>query len=124
MPLLLFAIPDMKEERNHFEVGVPYLGSLILTHSLDGQVTGLKEFAPEDRPNSTIIFWSFRVMVGLGVLMVTLSLIALWLRKRGKLYETSWFHKFAVVMGPAGYVAMLAGWITTEVGRQPWVVYG
>ncbi|MGU7808336.1 cytochrome ubiquinol oxidase subunit I, partial [Escherichia coli] len=95
--------------------------SLILTHSLDGQVTGLKEFAPEDRPNSTIIFWSFRVMVGLGVLMVTLSLIALWLRKRGKLYETSWFHKFAVVMGPAGYVAMLAGWITTEVGRQPWV---
>ncbi|MFI8066764.1 cytochrome ubiquinol oxidase subunit I, partial [Acinetobacter baumannii] len=99
MPLLLFAIPDMKEERNHFEVGVPYLGSLILTHSLDGQVTGLKEFAPEDRPNSTIIFWSFRVMVGLGVLMVTLSLIALWLRKRGKLYETSWFHKFAVVMG-------------------------
>ncbi|WP_163479403.1 cytochrome ubiquinol oxidase subunit I, partial [Escherichia coli] len=79
---------------------------------------------PEDRPNSTIIFWSFRVMVGLGVLMVTLSLIALWLRKRGKLYETSWFHKFAVVMGPAGYVAMLAGWITTEVGRQPWVVYG
>ena len=63
-------------------------------------------------------------MVGLGVLMVTLSLIALWLRKRRKLYETSWFHKFAVVMGPAGYVAMLAGWITTEVGRQPWVVYG
>ena len=62
-------------------MGVPYLGSLILTHSLDGQVTGLKEFAPEDRPNSTIIFWSFRVMVGLGVLMVTLSLIALWLRK-------------------------------------------
>ncbi|MBE2173276.1 cytochrome ubiquinol oxidase subunit I [Acinetobacter oleivorans] len=124
MPLLLFAIPDMKEERNHFEVGVPYLGSLILTHSLDGQVTGLKDFAPEDRPNSTIVFWSFRVMVGLGVLMVTLSLIALWLRKRGKLYETSWFHKFALVMGPSGYVAMLAGWVTTEVGRQPWVVYG
>ena len=124
MPLLLFAIPDMDKEENLYEVGIPHLGSLILTHSLDGKVTGLKDFAAEDRPNATIVFWSFRVMVGLGMLMVLLSLVALWLRKTGKLYSTSWFHKFAFVMGPAGYIALLAGWVTTEVGRQPWVIYG
>lgn len=124
MPLILFALPDMQAERNRYEVSVPYLGSLILTHHLDGTVTGLKDFAPEDRPNSLIVFWSFRIMVGLGVLMVTLSLLSLWLRKRKQLYESSWFHRFAIFMGPMGYVAMLAGWVTTEVGRQPWVVYG
>lgn len=124
MPLLLFAIPNMDKEENLYEIGIPHLGSLILTHSLDGKVTGLKDFAPEDRPNATIVFWSFRVMVGLGMLMVLLSLVALWLRKTGKLYGTLWFHKFAFVMGPAGYIALLAGWVTTEVGRQPWVIYG
>ena len=124
MPLLLFALPNMETESNDFEVGIPNLGSLILTHSLEGQVTGLKDFAAEDRPNALIVFWSFRVMVGLGILMVLLSLTALWLRKKGSLYESSWFHKFAIIMGPTGYIALLAGWVTTEVGRQPWVVYG
>lgn len=124
MPLLLFAIPDMQNAENKYEVGIPNLGSAILTHSLNGKVTGLKDFAPEDRPNATIVFWSFRVMVGLGMTMVMLSLIALWLRKRNQLFESSWFHKFAFVMGPSGYIALLAGWVTTEVGRQPWVVYG
>ena len=124
MPLLLFALPNMETESNDFEVGIPNLGSLILTHSLEGQVTGLKDFAAEDRPNALIVFWSFRVMVGLGMLMVLLSLTALWLRKKGSLYESSWFHKFALIMGPTGYIALLAGWVTTEVGRQPWVVYG
>lgn len=124
MPLLLFAIPDMENELNKYEVGIPNLGSLILTHHLDGKVTGLKDFKPEDRPNALIVFWSFRVMVGLGLLMIALSLVALFLRKNKKLYTASWFHKFAVVMGPTGYIALLAGWVTTEVGRQPWVVYG
>ena len=124
MPLLLFALPNMETESNDFEIGIPNLGSLILTHSLEGQVTGLKDFAAEDRPNALIVFWSFRVMVGLGMLMVLLSLTALWLRKKGSLYESSWFHKFALIMGPTGYIALLAGWVTTEVGRQPWVVYG
>ena len=124
MPLLLFALPNMETESNDFEIGIPNLGSLILTHSLEGQVTGLKDFAAEDRPNALIVFWSFRVMVGLGMLMVLLSLTALWLRKKGSLYESSWFHKFAIIMGPTGYIALLAGWVTTEVGRQPWVVYG
>jgi cytochrome d ubiquinol oxidase subunit I len=124
MPLLLFALPNMETESNDLEIGIPNLGSLILTHSLEGQVTGLKDFAAEDRPNALIVFWSFRVMVGLGMLMVLLSLTALWLRKKGSLYESSWFHKFAIIMGPTGYIALLAGWVTTEVGRQPWVVYG
>lgn len=124
MPLLLFAIPDMQAEKNKFEVGIPHLGSLVLTHSLDGTVKGLKDFPAEDRPNATIVFWSFRVMVGLGMLMVGLSLLALWLRKTNRLFEASWFHKFAMFMGPTGYIALLAGWVTTEVGRQPWVVYG
>ena len=124
MPLLLFALPNMETESNDLEIGIPNLGSLILTHSLEGQVTGLKDFAAEDRPNALIVFWSFRVMVGLGMLMVLLSLTALWLRKKGSLYESSWFHKFALIMGPTGYIALLAGWVTTEVGRQPWVVYG
>lgn len=124
MPLLLFAIPDMEKEANAAEIGIPYLGSLILTHTLDGKVTGLKDFAPEDRPNVPTVFWSFRIMVGLGMLMVLLSLTALWLRRKGSLYQTAWFHKFALIMGPTGYIALLAGWVTTEVGRQPWVVYG
>ncbi len=124
MPLLLFAIPDMEQEKNHFEIGVPNLGSIILTHTLDGKVTGLKEFAPEDRPNVPIVFWSFRVMVGMGMLMVLMSLTALYLRKRHALYEAKWFHRFAFLMTPSGYIALLAGWVTTEVGRQPWLIYG
>ncbi len=99
------------------------LGSLILTHSWSGQIPGLKDFAPDDRPNSTVIFWSFRVMVGLGFLMLFLGLWSLWLRWRGQMYRAPLFLRFAILMGPAGIVAILAGWITTEVGRQPWVVY-
>ena len=124
MPLYLFGIPDMQAEETKYAIGIPNLGSLIMTHSLDGKVTGLKEFALEDRPNSLIIFWSFRVMVGLGLLMVLLALMALFLRKDGKLFENKWLHRFAFVMGPSGFIALLAGWFTTEVGRQPWVVYG
>ncbi|QNX86335.1 cytochrome ubiquinol oxidase subunit I [Acinetobacter seifertii] len=124
MPLYLFGIPDMQEERTKYAISIPNLGSLILTHSKDGSVKGLKDFAPQDRPNSTVVFWSFRIMVGLGMLMLLLALTGLWLRKTGKLYESKWFHRFALVMGPSGFIALLAGWFTTEVGRQPWVVYG
>jgi cytochrome d ubiquinol oxidase subunit I len=124
MPLYLFGIPDMQAEETKYAVGIPNLGSLIMTHTMDGEVKGLKEFAPEDRPNSTIVFWSFRIMVGLGMLMILLAAFALFLRKGGKLYENKWLHRFAFVMGPSGFIALLAGWFTTEVGRQPWVVYG
>lgn len=124
MPLYLFGIPDMEAEETKYAVAIPNLGSLILTHSMDGKVTGLKDFAPEDRPNSLVVFWSFRIMVGLGVLMLLLALWGAWARTRGRFYESRALHRFALIMGPSGFIAMLAGWFTTEVGRQPWVVYG
>ena len=123
-PLILFGLPDMQAEKTRFAVEIPYLGSLILTHSLDKQIPALKSFKPEDRPNSTIIFWSFRIMAGLGMLMIAVGLWSLWLRKRGTLFQCRPFLYLALFMGPSGLIALLAGWITTEVGRQPWVVYG
>ena len=114
----------MEQERTRYGLEIPALGSLILTHSLDKQVPALKEFAPQDRPNATIVFWSFRIMAGLGMLMLLLGVAALWLRKRQTLYTYRPFLWFALLMGPSGLVAILAGWVTTEVGRQPWVVYG
>ncbi|TBV07644.1 cytochrome ubiquinol oxidase subunit I [Phytopseudomonas dryadis] len=122
--LILFGWPDMQREETRFKVEVPYLGSLILTHSLDQQVPALKEFAREDRPNSTIVFWSFRVMVALGMLMIFAGLWSLWLRWRGTLYQSRPFLHLCLWMGPSGLIAILAGWFTTEIGRQPWVVYG
>ena len=124
VPLTLFDWPDMQEEKNHFAIEVPRLGSLILTHSLDGQFPGLKEFPREDRPNATIVFWTFRIMVGLGILMIALGVWGALARRGGRLYESRGVLRFALYMGPAGLVAMLAGWFTTEIGRQPWVVQG
>jgi cytochrome bd ubiquinol oxidase subunit I len=122
--LNLVGWPDMQEEQTKYAISVPHLGSLILTHTWSGEIRGLKEFAPEDRPDSTIVFWSFRIMVGMGLLMLLLGVLGLVVRLRHKLYDTRWFKRFALAMGPSGVIALLAGWITTEVGRQPWVVYG
>ena len=124
LPLILFGLPDMQAETTRYAVEVPHLGSLILTHSWNGQIKGLKEFAPQDRPNSAIVFWSFRIMVGLGVAMIALGLWGLWNRRGGAIFTSRPFLHAALWMGPSGLVALLAGWITTEVGRQPWVVYG
>ena len=123
-PLILFGWPDMAEERTRFAVEVPKLGSLILTHSWDGEVKGLKAWPPSERPNSLIVFWSFRIMVGIGVLMLLIGLWSLALRWPGRLYDSPLLLRFAVLMGPSGFVAVLAGWITTEVGRQPYTIYG
>ncbi|WP_420404304.1 cytochrome ubiquinol oxidase subunit I [Nisaea sp.] len=123
-PLILFGWPDMEAEKTRFALEIPKLGSLILTRDPDGEVRGLKDWPPGERPNATIVFWSFRVMVGLGLAMVGLGLWALWLRARGRLYVPGWAHRAAILMGPSGFVAVLAGWITTEVGRQPYTVYG
>ncbi|NER59969.1 cytochrome ubiquinol oxidase subunit I [Pseudomonas sp. MAFF212428] len=123
-PLILFGIPDMKNETTHFKLEIPALGSLILTHSLDKQVPALKDFPAEDRPNSPVVFWSFRIMVGLGMLMIAVGLWSLWLRRSGRLYSSRAFLYLTLWMGPSGLIAILAGWFTTEVGRQPWVVYG
>jgi len=123
-PLILFAWPDQDEERNRYEVGIPKLGSFILTHDLDGEIRGLKSWPRDERPPSAIIFWSFRIMVGIGFAMALTGLLSLVLRIRGKMTTTPWFLRLAVVMGPTGFIAVLAGWVTTEVGRQPWLVYG
>jgi cytochrome bd ubiquinol oxidase subunit I len=123
-PLILFGVPDMQQEKTKYAVEIPYLGSLILTHSLDKQIPALKSFPAADRPNSLIIFWSFRVMVAMGLLMILVGVISVWLRIKKRLYTSRPFLWFSVLMGPAGLVAILAGWFTTEVGRQPWVVYG
>jgi cytochrome bd ubiquinol oxidase subunit I len=123
-PLILFGIPDMQAETTRYAIEIPRVASLILTHSLDGKTPALKDFAPEDRPNSTVVFWSFRIMVGLGLLMIALGAWGAWLRWRGRLFDSPLFLRFALLMGPAGIVAILAGWFTTEIGRQPWTVYG
>jgi cytochrome d ubiquinol oxidase subunit I len=122
--LNLIGLPDMAGEETRYAIKVPHLGSLILTHSWDGELRGLKEFAPQDRPYSPIVFWTFRIMAGLGVLMLATVVVGLWLRRGGRLYETRWFQWLVLCMGPSGLVALLAGWVTTEVGRQPWTVYG
>lgn len=124
VPLILFGLPDMEAETTRYAIGIPHLASLILTRTWDGHFPGLKEFVPEDRPNSLIVFWCFRVMVGLGVLMLLLGLCGAWSRRQGRLYDTPRLTRFALWMGPSGLVAILAGWYVTEIGRQPWVVYG
>jgi cytochrome d ubiquinol oxidase subunit I len=123
-PLILFGWPDMAGETTRHAIAVPRLGSLVLTHDWNGEVRGLKDWPREDRPNALILFWSFRVMVGIGVLMVALGLWSLLERWRGALHDSPWLNRFAIAMGPAGFVAVIAGWITTEVGRQPYTVYG
>jgi cytochrome bd ubiquinol oxidase subunit I len=122
VPFIVFGMPDMDEERTKYALAVPSLGSLILTHSLDGQYPGLKDFAPEDRPNAAIVFWTFRIMVGLGLLMIALGLAAAWKVLRGTLYNSRLLLRSALAMAPAGLVAILAGWYTTEIGRQPWII--
>ncbi len=123
-PLLLFGWPDMEAETTRYKIEIPSLGSYILTHDWNGTVKGLKAWPRNERPNATILFWSFRIMVGLGVLMILVGAWSSWLRLRGRLTESTALLRLAVLMGPSGFVAVLAGWITTEVGRQPYTVYG
>ncbi|WP_152226327.1 cytochrome ubiquinol oxidase subunit I [Pseudomonas sp. SCB32] len=123
-PLVLVGWPDMEREETRFKIEIPVLGSLILNHSLTEPIPALKDFPKADRPNSTIIFWSFRVMAGLGMLMILVGLWSVWLRLRKGLYRNRAFLRLVLWMGPSGLIAILAGWFTTEIGRQPWVVYG
>ena len=122
--LNLIGFPDMNAEVTRYAVRIPHLGSLILTHSWTGEIRGLKDFPKQDRPDSTIVFWTFRTMAGLGMLMILMALVGALLRPRGRLFDSRRYQRFVLAMGPAGFAALLAGWITTEAGRQPWVVYG
>jgi len=123
-PLILFGLPDRAAGETKYAIEIPKLGSLILTHEWNGEIKGLKEWPKEDWPNVAVVFWAFRIMVAIGTAMLCIGLWSLFLRARKRLYDATLFHRAALAMGPAGFVAILAGWFTTEVGRQPWVVYG
>jgi len=124
LPLLLFAIPDQAAQTNHFEIGIPKLASLILTHSTEGTVTGLDAFPRDKQPPVFMVFWSFRVMVGIGMLMILVGIwgaLKVW---RGTLLDSRRYLRLLTFMIPAPFVAVLAGWFVTEIGRQPYLIYG
>ena len=123
-PLILFGLPDQAEGRVKAAIEVPKLSSLILKHDLNTPLAGLDTIPRADWPKVAIVFWSFRIMVGLAFLMFGLGLFSLLARVQGRLFDWTLLHRFALTMGPAGFVAVIAGWVTTEAGRQPWTVYG
>jgi cytochrome d ubiquinol oxidase subunit I len=123
-PLILFAWPDQQQEKNHYELAVPKLGSLIVTHDLNGEIAGLKSVPPQERPPVAPVFFAFRVMVGVGVLMLALVIWSGVAWRRGTLGQSKALLRAWMCMTPAGFIAVLAGWYTTEIGRQPYVIYG
>ena len=123
-PLILFGIPDSKAQRVDYAIEIPQASSLILKHDPNAPLAGLDTVPAADRPPVGIVFWAFRIMVGLGLAMFGLGLWSLLARWRGKLFDWAWLHRTALAMGPAGFVAVLAGWAVTEVGRQPFTIYG
>jgi cytochrome d ubiquinol oxidase subunit I len=123
-PLTLFGLPDQAAERNRASIEIPILGSLILTHSLTGEIKGLKDFPADQRPPVAPVFFAFRLMVGIGLVMLGVVAWGQVLLLRGRLFETTWFLRLCQWVAPLGFVAVLAGWTVAEVGRQPWTVYG
>ncbi len=123
-PLTLFGIPDEESETTKYAIKIPKLASLILTHDAEGEIAGLKSFPKDERPPVAPVFFSFRVMVGMGMLMLLTAVVAVFLNLRKKLFDTKWFQFWCMLMTPSGFIALLAGWFVTEIGRQPYVVYG
>lgn len=123
-PLILFGIPDSDAQTVHYAIEIPKASSLILKHDLDAPLAGLDTVPRGDQPPVGVVFWSFRIMVGIGFAMLGVGMWSLFARWRQRLYDWPWLHRAALVMGPSGFVAVIAGWVTTEVGRQPWTVYG
>lgn len=122
--LKLFGWPDQGEEKTKYAIEIPKLSSLILTHELNGEVKGLKEWPKDERPPVAWVFWSFRLMVGVGLLMILTGVFAAILFFRKKLFDTRWFQYWCMALTPSGFVAVIAGWCVTEIGRQPYVVQG
>lgn len=120
---MLFGLPDQDDEITRFAIEIPKMSSLILTHHMDGEVKGLKEWPKEERPPVASVFWSFRIMVGVGMMMILTGVFAAFLYWRNRLFETPWFQCWCMLLTPAGFIAVLAGWFVTEVGRQPYLVY-
>jgi cytochrome d ubiquinol oxidase subunit I len=123
-PWHIIGLPDDEAGTVRWAVSLPKMGSLGILHDMNAPMPGLDALPKADRPPSAILFWSFRIMVGLGLLMALLGAWSLLARARRRLYDWRWLHRFALAMGPAGFVAVICGWVTTEVGRQPWVIYG
>jgi len=123
-PLLLFGWPDQEEETTKYALEIPKMSSLILTHDLDGEVKGLKEWPADERPPVAVVFWAFRLMAGIGGFMIATGLIAIVLYLKKRLFDTRWFQYWCMALTPAGFIAVIAGWFVTEVGRQPWIVQG
>jgi cytochrome d ubiquinol oxidase subunit I len=123
-PLILFGIPNSKEQRVNYAFEIPKASSLILKHDANAPLAGLDTVPDANEPPVGIVFWAFRIMVGLGFAMFGLGLWSLIARWRGGLYQWRWLHRSALAMGPAGFIAVLAGWVVTEVGRQPFTIYG
>jgi cytochrome d ubiquinol oxidase subunit I len=124
VPINVIAWPNQKEAKNEYAVEIPLLGSIILTHSLDGTVQGLKDVPPSERPPVAPVFFAFRIMVGCGMILLITAMTGLYLRWRGRLFTTRWYQIVCMGCIPLGFIATLAGWVVTEVGRQPYVVYG
>ena len=122
--LVLFAWPNVKEERNDYEIAIPNIASLIITHHLDGKFKGLKDFAANERPYVPIVFFAFRAMVGLGLAMIAIGFVGAYLWWRKRLFETRWYLQAVSYAWPLGFLAIAAGWWVTETGRQPWLVHG
>jgi cytochrome d ubiquinol oxidase subunit I len=123
-PLILFGLPNEAEQRVDYAIEIPKLSSLILKHDLDAPLAGLDTVPDELQPPVPLVFWSFRVMIAIGMAMVAIGAWSLWCRARGTLYDNRGLHRAAVLLGPSGLVAVIAGWVTTEVGRQPYTIYG
>jgi cytochrome d ubiquinol oxidase subunit I len=123
-PYYVAVFPDQARQRNRVAIGIPYLGSIWLTHSLRGRVEGLKNTPAEDEPRMVFVFYAFRVMIFIAETMFAIAAYSLWLRWKGRLFTTRWFLKLLVIMTPCGVVATLGGWYVAETGRQPWVIYG
>ena len=123
-PQVLVGWPDQETATNKYAIEIPYMSSLILTHSLDGEVKGLEEWPRDEWPPVAVVFWTFRIMAGIGTLMIATGLIALILHFKKRLFDTRWFQLWCMALTPGGFIAVLAGWHVTEVGRQPWIVQG
>jgi cytochrome d ubiquinol oxidase subunit I len=123
-PQSLIGLPDRTAGKTHFELAIPGIGNLVQGVPKDQSLKGLDAFPRADWPVVGLVYWSFRVMVGLGLAMIGLGVWGVWLIARKRLDESTWFLRAAVAMGPAGFVAVIAGWIVAEVGRQPWTIYG
>lgn len=123
-PAVLFAIPDEKNEENRMEIKIPKLASWYLKGDVDSEIQGMKSVAKEDRPPVKLVFYSFRIMVGIGLLMILLAVWGTWLWWRNSITESRLYLRLMTLTIPLGFIATIAGWIVTEVGRQPWVVQG